>query len=357
MTCPHATNGCNYPEGECSGACSQPQQPTDRVLSILRAEIESLTKERDHFRERAQTMYAHKMGDVWYWQGDGGDHLESLVNSVPVVIRADALRQLLAEKPLAAYEQWAMNPYTKVLMEQVIDLSSKLAQQVQAPGRREDAQQAKLLLDRFERQVHRMGELWERCQGKGWPASESDEFAILRDAKTPKTRAALMELLAAAPEAPAQGETVTLQEVWEWAGGNPGIKPTRDEVRQALQMLDKVCEEAPAQSNCSECRNADSWGIPDRPVVCSTCRAGSAWVPLNESSVNPNTPAPAKGQKAAKVDDAIVRTVLPEAYAVINRMVEAIVNGVVPEKTILIRARRLLPASYGMSFAANGDQT
>lgn len=108
---------------------------------------------------------------------------------------------------------------------------------------------------------------------------------------------ALHALLKAAPEAPAQGETVALQEVWEWAGGNPGIKPTRDEVRQALQMLDKVCDEAPPQteSNCIQCRNADSWGLPDQPV-CKTCTAGSAWAPLNVDSVNPNKPAlrPAK---------------------------------------------------------------
>jgi len=50
---------------------------------------------------------------------------------------------------------------------------------------------------------------------------------------------------------------------------------------------------APAQveSNCIQCRNADSWGMPDQPV-CKTCVAGSAWVPLNQDSVNPNKPHP-----------------------------------------------------------------
>ncbi|MDL5034406.1 hypothetical protein QRD43_21060 [Pelomonas sp. APW6] len=34
--------------------------------------------------------------DVWYWQGDGHDHLESMVHQLPVVIRAEQLRELLA---------------------------------------------------------------------------------------------------------------------------------------------------------------------------------------------------------------------------------------------------------------------
>lgn len=38
--------------------------------------------------------------------------------------------------------------------------------------------------------------------------------------------------------------TLTLQEVWEAAGGNPGIKPSKAEVLEALHMLDEVCDEA-----------------------------------------------------------------------------------------------------------------
>jgi len=64
---------------------------------------------------------------------------------------------------------------------------------------------AAFLLDRYERQWHRMGELWERYQGKGWPDVEGAEFESLRDEKSPRTRAALIAMLAAAPQ-PAQGE-------------------------------------------------------------------------------------------------------------------------------------------------------
>lgn len=39
-------------------------------------------------------------------------------------------------------------------------------------------------------------------------------------------------------------ETMTLQEVWEAAGGNPGIKASLAEVIEALRQLDAVCDEA-----------------------------------------------------------------------------------------------------------------
>lgn len=63
---------------------------------------EAMERERDHYRQRAQTMYEHQQGQVWYWQDDGGDHLESMVNSLPVVIRADQLRGLLSQPAVTA---------------------------------------------------------------------------------------------------------------------------------------------------------------------------------------------------------------------------------------------------------------
>lgn len=45
---------------------------------------------------------------------------------------------------------------------------------------------------------------------------------------------------------------------------------------------------APARKNiCTECANADSWGLPDKPC-CGLCSVGSEWQPLNKSSVNQN---------------------------------------------------------------------
>ncbi len=41
-----------------------------------------------------------------------------------------------------------------------------------------------------------------------------------------------------------ESATITIQEAWEAAGGNPGIKATKEELIAALKLLDKVCDEA-----------------------------------------------------------------------------------------------------------------
>ncbi len=53
------------------------------------------------------------------------------------------------------------------------------------------------LLSRFERHAQRFGELWERCQGKGWPTKESEEFTALRDDKLPALKKRIRVALAA----------------------------------------------------------------------------------------------------------------------------------------------------------------
>jgi len=72
---------------------------------------------------------------------------------------------------------------------------------------------------------------------KTMPQSERDAF-----------KWAVRAMLAAAPEAPqpkpSGPETMTVQEVWEAAGGNPGIRATKQGVLDALKMLDAVCDEA-----------------------------------------------------------------------------------------------------------------
>ena len=44
--------------------------------------------------------------------------------------------------------------------------------------------------------------------------------------------------------APAHAETMTLQEVWNAMGGNPGIAPSRADVLLQLKLLDQICDEA-----------------------------------------------------------------------------------------------------------------
>ena len=59
------------------------------------------------------------------------------------------------------------------------------------PAMADDRERAALpeLLTRFERQAQRFGELWERCQGKGWAEAESAEFHKIRDERLPALRA------------------------------------------------------------------------------------------------------------------------------------------------------------------------
>lgn len=62
----------------------------------------------------------------------------------------------------------------------------------------------------------RQGELWERCQGKGWPESESAEFTKLRDETIPSAIAQLQLALSAAPAAPQPAQQpLTDEQMWE----------------------------------------------------------------------------------------------------------------------------------------------
>lgn len=74
------------------------------------AHAEEMQRQRDYFKESLQTIQAHKNGDCWYWQGDGSDHPASMAGSMPVVIRADQLRALIA--PVPAQEIVALMPLT-----------------------------------------------------------------------------------------------------------------------------------------------------------------------------------------------------------------------------------------------------
>lgn len=80
--------------GAATPAPAPAQEPVDMVP---RAALHEVERERDWYKTRAQTMHEHQNGQVWYWQGDGEDHPETLVNSLPVVIRADQLRELIAK--------------------------------------------------------------------------------------------------------------------------------------------------------------------------------------------------------------------------------------------------------------------
>lgn len=82
-------------------------------------QIKQLIKERDGWCDKAReyvgtaqalhsqldTLRKFQKPDTWIWQGDGEDHLESMANDMVVVIRAAALRQLIAEATAHQHEQ------------------------------------------------------------------------------------------------------------------------------------------------------------------------------------------------------------------------------------------------------------
>jgi hypothetical protein len=66
---------------------------------------------------------------------------------------------------------------------------------------------------------------WENCE---WPSSRAP-------APSPATTAS------------ASDETITVQEAWEAAGGNPGIKATKQELLDALRVMDEAVDECDGQ--------------------------------------------------------------------------------------------------------------
>lgn len=82
----------------------QPSATGGDVEMVPRAALDEVARERDGWMTDLKTARKHANGEVWYWQGDGEDHLESLTDSLPVVIRADQLRALLdpASQPVGA---------------------------------------------------------------------------------------------------------------------------------------------------------------------------------------------------------------------------------------------------------------
>jgi hypothetical protein len=58
--------------------------------------VGELSRERDELKAELKRREERDKGNVWFWQGDGNDHLESL--TCQVVIHADDLRAMLADR-------------------------------------------------------------------------------------------------------------------------------------------------------------------------------------------------------------------------------------------------------------------
>lgn len=128
-------------------ATAQPAEPAQQPLST----ITSLKRERDGWQEEAanlakrlrfaqcdlDAMRSHQKNEVWYWQGDGYDHLESMGRDMVVVIHAGDLRALAATPPTPAEPSadslWnnsavmALNAELGLTMDQLLKLARALA--------------------------------------------------------------------------------------------------------------------------------------------------------------------------------------------------------------------------------------
>lgn len=94
----------------------QDLQTTADALGHRDIELAAVTKERDGWKDEAAAQkmrassYVHVLElrqdyeakDVWFWSGDGCDHLESMSNTMTVVITAGELRILLRNQLAAS---------------------------------------------------------------------------------------------------------------------------------------------------------------------------------------------------------------------------------------------------------------
>lgn len=71
-------------------------QVVEGAKRIEDMQAETIRQLRDDLRTAYLHQEPNETDPVWYWQGDGYDHPESLTSDAVVVIRADQLRALLA---------------------------------------------------------------------------------------------------------------------------------------------------------------------------------------------------------------------------------------------------------------------
>jgi len=64
------------------------------IFDELDAALADVKKEAAKVQNEVAALRRERDGEVWYWQGDGGDKLESL--TCPVLIEAEDLRAILA---------------------------------------------------------------------------------------------------------------------------------------------------------------------------------------------------------------------------------------------------------------------
>jgi hypothetical protein len=83
---------------------------SSRIIENLKTEAERLEAELREIKLKQAAIFEHQRNcepaarEVWYWQGDGEDNLETMVGDLPVVIRAADLKVLLSEAASSGQE-------------------------------------------------------------------------------------------------------------------------------------------------------------------------------------------------------------------------------------------------------------
>lgn len=67
-------------------------------IVALKAKNERLLSECDKLRRELVSHREKAQGNYWAWEGDGEDHVESLLSNCPVLIPAHDLQKILAER-------------------------------------------------------------------------------------------------------------------------------------------------------------------------------------------------------------------------------------------------------------------
>ena len=162
---------------------------------------ERLTSEAAHV---SNMVAQHARKDVWYWQNDGHDHLESMVNSLPVVIRADHLRGLVeAAKTTVSVDYGTQKTVMDVAEATEGARRAKLIEMGWTPPGEAEVDAA--ILDWMERQhtLHRRVEMLYVVDGYEVALMHDDEPHPL-GAKAPTLREALQETMRVHPAPPRQ---------------------------------------------------------------------------------------------------------------------------------------------------------
>lgn len=190
---------CGQPiSGKIEGFDATANRPGAALLQEGQAQLVAPRSDKDYAIEHAEYMAvaAENLIKCINTEGDARGAWESAEDDDEKALRLMTLEDAL-ESTSEAERSVTANIYEFRKRRDRTLLASSAAKQA-APT------EFKELLNQYERTAWRAGELWERCQGKGWPKAESDEFTKIRDERLPAIRAALSAQAAAlsAPKAP-----------------------------------------------------------------------------------------------------------------------------------------------------------